>query len=347
MRRITTLPMALIALFALFALAACGNSTTGLPDTGEVQQRIDEPNGGFEMVDEQPAFDNQQLFASAALMDAQIEVNDELMDIPEVVQLSQSDPANGGVVPRRFVLVAVWGQPRLDWEVPTFTNWSGQISVNKGAVLARRTIRFDPEDALLARTDPKVLPFQSFTQPHHDGLVVNIFDNPDSPLAVQGQVEIQLAALPQSIVIPYDQLDGFRMLIPVDNMGNKLLIAAEEIPLGACQAGFLFGHWHRLLPGLGFFIGQWNGEAGALHGHLAGIYGVNANSEQVFFGKYIGVGGVARGILVGGYGQGHFAGIWHGLYGPEGVLGGIYHETIAGPETGGLFLGGWARTNCN
>jgi hypothetical protein len=28
------------------------------------------------------------------------------------------------------------------------------------------------------------------------------------------------------------------------------------------------------------------------------------------------------------------------------TLGGIYHETIAGPETGGIFLGGWARTNC-
>jgi len=334
----------LIAVFTLVVLAACGNVTDGSPTTDEVQARLEQPNGGYELADETPAFANTELFAAAGLLDAQLEVDDELTEAPEVMALSQ--PENGAIPPRRFVLVAVWGQPRVDWSVPTPSNWSGAISVNKGAVLARRTVRFDPEDTLLPRNNSQVLPFVSYTQPHHDGLVVNIFDDPNSPLPVQGQVTIQLAHLGQPIVIPYDQLDGFRQLVTVDSLGNKLLIAAEAIPHNACAAGFLLGHWHRLAPGAGFFIGQWNGDNGALHGHLLGIYGSNAAHEQIFFGKYIGLGGQARGILAGGYDNGHFSGMWHGVNGPEGVISGVYHETIAGPETGGLFLGGWARTNC-
>lgn len=339
--RLSQVPLALIT---IAALAACGNVGSGVSTPEEVQSRLDVDQGGYSLEDEAPAFANTELFESAGLLDAQLEVDDVLADAPEVVALSQ--PAGGVTPPRRFVLVAVWGQPRVDWNVPDWADWSGSVSVTKGAVLARRTVRFDAEDALLPRTDPKVLPFVSYTQPHHDGLVVNIFDNPDPSIAIQGQVTLQLAHLPQPIVIPYDQLDGFRLLVTVDNLGNKLLIAAEEIPANSCAAGFLLGHWHRLAPNLGFFIGQWSGDTGVLHGHLLGIYGTNAANEQVFFGKYIGLGGLARGVLAGGYGGGHFTGLWHGANGPEGVIGGVYHDTLAGPESGGLFLGGWARTNC-
>lgn len=334
----------LIVLLTLATLVACGNVTDGVPTVDDVQAKLEQPSGGYELIDEAPAFANTELFASAGLLDAQIEVDDELLESPEVMAFSQS--ADGASPPRRFVLVAVWGQPRLDWTVDTWADWSGSISVNKGAVVARRTVRFDPEDSLLPRNNAQILPFVSYTQPHHDGLVVNLFDDPNSPLQVQGQVTIELAHLSQPIVIPYDQLDGFRQLVTVDNLGNKLLIAAELIPHNACSAGLLFGHWHRLAPGAGFFVGQWSGDAGALHGHLLGIYGVNSANEQIFFGKYIGLYGQARGILAGGYGSGHFAGQWHGASGPEGVISGVYQETIAGPETGGLFLGGWARTNC-
>jgi hypothetical protein len=344
-----TLTRNLAALFscaALMAWAACGNTgQQGLATTEEAEIRLSQENGGYTMETEEPAFGDPQAFASADVLEAQVEVFDEMTELPEVQTLisGQPDQQPG----RRFVLVAVWGQPRFDPNVPSWTDWSGDISVNKGAVVARRTVRFDQEDHLLPRVDPRHLPFESYTLPHHDGLVVNIYDDPRSNLTVQGQVTLSLGQLPP-IVIPYDDLAGYRMLVSTDSMGNKLFIAAEEIPRDGCAAGFLLGRWHRLGPNVGYFMGQWAGPAGALHGHLAGIWGKKpATGEQVIFGKYIGLGGQARGILVGNYDHGHFGGLWLGAHGPHGLLGGVYRETIPGPETGGFFLGGWVQTDCN
>lgn len=338
----------LLALAAVIALVACGKQGTDTPTTDEVEQRLSQPNGGYALEDEAPAFGQETLFASLGILKAQEEVIDELENDPEVMDIVDPQPVSGQLPPaRRFVLVAVWGQPRLNWDVPEATDWSGAIRVQSGVVLPRRVVRFELQDRLLPRLDPRVVPFVSYTQPHHDGLVVNIYEDPLASPGVPGEVQIQLAALPQPVVIPYDQLDGYRSLIHVDNLGNLLFIAAEEIPVGGCAAGFIMGHWHRLAPGAGFFLGQWAGVKGALHGHLGGIYGVKPNGDQVFFGKYIGLGGQARGILAGGYSDGRFAGEWHGANGPMGRLGGIYRETIPGPEQGGFFLGGWVQTQCD
>ncbi len=345
-RTLTRNLTALLSGAAILAWAACGNTgQEGLGSTEEAESRLSQENGGYSLESEAPAFGEKDAFASAGVLEDQTEVFDEMTELPEVQTMisGQPDQAPG----RRFVLVAVWGQPRFDPGVPRWTDWTGRISVSKGAVVARRTIRFEPPDRRLPRVDHRNLPFESYTRPHHDGLVVNIYDNPQSTLPVQGQVTIALGQL-APVVIPYDDLPGFRMLVTTDPLGNKLFIAAEEIPRDGCAAGFLMGRWHRLGPNVGYFMGQWAGPAGALHGHLAGIWGKKpATGDQVFFGKYIGMQGHARGILAGQYENGHFGGRWLGAHGPVGLLRGVYKEAIPGPETGGFFLGGWVQTQCD
>jgi hypothetical protein len=80
---------------------------------------------------------------------------------------------------------------------------------------------------------------------------------------------------------------------------------------------------------------------------MRGIYGVRSTGERVFFGKYINLEGKFRGIYAGRYGDGHFAGRWLHRSGDKGALGGLYRETIPGPEVGGHFLGRWAETTCD
>jgi hypothetical protein len=333
-------PLRTLCLLALgLTLAAC-NGQDALPTTAEVESALAQPNGGFAFTAEAPAFGYAKLFASEALAEP-APVVDALAQDPSVVSLSQPGAGN-----RRFVLLAVWGQPRADADLTTPTTWNGEVRVNRGAVIARRALRFEaPTDALLPRTDAQVLGFTSATLPHHDGLLLNVLDDPTADASLVGEVTLTFAPLASPITIPFDQLGGYHSVRRVD-LFNYLLIAAVEIPATACTGGLVLGRWHQLRTDLGFFLGRWVGAGGELHGHLKGVFGQRTTGDRVFFGKYLGAGGEARGLLHGTYADGTFQGEWTGVSGPAGTLQGAYVEARSGAALHGLYIGGWIQTDC-
>jgi hypothetical protein len=103
---------------------------------------------------------------------------------------------------------------------------------------------------------------------------------------------------------------------------------------------------------LGTFAGLWTNLSGRINGFLRGGYGLDAEGNRVFYGKYIGRQGQVRGMLIGTWEpaedethMGTFQGQWVGSGGQlEGLLGGRAHGVEGYP--GGFFVGRWT-TACD
>jgi hypothetical protein len=330
---------------SLILFVGCAASTeTG--DVGEISSALELENGGLDMLDEAPAFGETELLESLQLLDEDLPVVDEMETSAELVALRDTPDA---VV---FRAAVQWGQIPGNPDAETPHDWSGALVVNRGAIVARRTIRFEgPTDNLLPRRNPEVLPFTSATLPHHDGLVVSIID--PTPAAEEPLILTYVPDLPgplgsegDPIHVPVAALlDGPRML-STDELGNRMIAVAHARPVDVCQNGFMMGRWHRVEEGRGRFIGRVVSDDGELRGHVRGLYGVRLDGSQVFFGKYVNTDGEFRGIFRGEYADGEYRGRWITRGGEVGVLGGRYRESIPGPETGGHFIGRWAETSC-
>jgi hypothetical protein len=312
-----------------FALSACTAADDGDSTT------LESANAGLTMDDEAPMFGEPAAFEAAAL-EPERAYDDPMDGDPSVAEARE---APDGVAYRTLVL---WGQMPPDRTVAEPTDWSGSFSVNRGAIVVRRTIGFeDRTDAVAPRTDRTSVEFTSQTRPAADGLVMAIFDpTPRSadPLTLTyrgaaGDVTVRIAEL----------LEGRQTLIG-DPAGNRMVAAAIGRVVDGCEHGFLRGRWHQGERG-GVFRGVVTDVDLAPVGHVRGLYGTRASGEQVFFGKFIGLEGRFRGILAGHYGDGAFQGRWRTRAGDAGSLGGLYQEGDAEGE--GFFLGRWAERTCN
>lgn len=309
------------------------------PEVAAIAEALELQDGGLTMTDELPMFGDTELFDAADIAPEDM-VEDAFETDDAVMTMLQLPDA---VV---FHTAVLWGQLPPDPSVTTPRNWSGAISVNRGAIIVRRTIRFEgPTDNLLPRNDPRVVPFTSATLPHHDGLRFDVIDpTPESPeplVVTYVDHNNKVFEVPMAVLVngPESQV--------VDGLGNRVAGVALPQLVDLCQHGMLGGRWHKRAEGRGNFVGVVANPLGDPIGHMLGIYGVRQNGDKVFFGKYINANGQFRGIFAGRYGEGHFAGRWKHASGDVGGLGGEYRETIPGPETGGHYLGRWAETSCN
>jgi len=323
----------------LLALALLGPGCLAeeADEADEIASALEDDNGGLTMDDELPMFGADDDFAAAALGD-QVEYVDP-MEQDESVAVMMDGP--DAVVARVQLL---WGQLPPDGQ-PDLRNWSGRISINRGALLVRRTIAFDPvTDRILQRTDAQQVDFTSVTAPHVDGLVLVIVDpQPDS----SEPLTLSYASIADGEV--YTATLGALLAGPVVadlGDGNRMAGVALARPIDACDHGFLRGRWRAVAPGRGVFMGGVADGEGAPIGHVRGLYGRRLNGEQVFFGKYIDLDGHFRGIFGGHYQDGDFRGRWLTRAGEHGVLGGEYRETSPGPHPAGHFAGRWAETSC-
>lgn len=254
------------------------------------------------------------------------------------------DPVASDPAATRTGVLILWGQIPFDGDVAAPRDWSGALSVNRGALLVRRVLRFeDATDGIVPRTDVTAVEFSSFTQPHHDGLALEIIaPSSDEP-----------------VVLTYSGTDGTVIDLPladllagpvsheVDTAGNRLVAAGIARPLDPCLHGFLRGRWHRVAGTRGgLILGAVVGPLGAPIGYMLGVYGVKVSGEPVFFAKVIGLGGRFLGLLGGVYGDGQFVGRWIDRSGDLGVLSGHYRESDATPGVGGHYLGRWAERTC-
>jgi hypothetical protein len=321
------------------------DTTSALDDAGSIQQALEQPNGDFDTEDTAPMFGEDDVFADIGVDEEYPAVEDEELAFGPDGRYPIPDDVRG------ITVVVQWGQPRPNPDVPVPTVWDGDISVSDGGLIVRRVLRFeDRTDMLLPRFDPQTVFVRSVTQPHNDGLILTLVPprpddaagREDDPTARPPALVVSLGDV-EDIVVPIrDLADGFRVMVPVDRMGNVIVIAT--VPDHPCPAGMLAGVWRQVEPGLGNFRGRWIGLEGELLGHLQGIYGTNEAGEQVFFGKFIDRDGRFHGLLRGVWGDGTFSGRWVDREGRHiGGLRGDYRVGPAGEDrpADGVFAGHW------
>lgn len=305
----------------------------------EIAESIEQELGGLDFEDTDSMFGARTDFELAGESDDGALIDDAVETDAEVIGMLGAPDAV------LFHTTAMWGQIPGDRDNDRVYNWTGALSVNRGAIIARSTLRFDGRDRLLPRDNPRVIAFRSITLPHRDGLRFTIVDptpEADEPL-----------------VLTYTQVDGDTFSAPIsalidepqsremDDAGNRIVIFAMPQAIDICQSGFLMGRWHKVAENRGRILGRVVDGQGDVVGHMRGVYGQRDNGDKVFFAKYINRDGQAQGILAGSYDGGHFQGRWHTRDGERGAVRGEYRETLPGPRVGGHFLGRWAETSCN
>lgn len=327
------LPLAL--LLATSILPACVDDTgTGTDDADQVTSALEQENGGLDTTDEAPMFGDDPAFAAAAI-EADVAVTDSMASDPGVTTIENA-PAGA----RHRVLI-VWGQMPPDPNATTGRNWSGSLTLSRGALVVGRTIGFEEQtDHLLPRTSPATVAFQSVTRPFADGLVLRVLD----PDPTQGALQLTYTSADASATHTLDLSQLANGPISIDAGDGNRVVAIALRELDACDHGFMRGRWVALQPGMGVYRGVIADDSGQVTGHIRGIWGQRQNGDKVMFGKFIATDGTFRGLLAGHYEAGHFRARWIVSTGDHGVAGGIYFD--APNVRGGMFVGRWAETSC-
>jgi hypothetical protein len=337
MRKLTPI---FFSLLLLAGLLGCGDGSgpatpgTSSPDGLD----LDDEYGGLTLGDEYPAFGEPELFDDGLLTED-----------PEYLDDYENDPDVTGLKNRQgahiYTLRINWGRlMRAGSEDSTgcrdqeiVYGWNGGLSVDRGAILLKRTIQFDLGDYIHKRDDRRTLEWSSTTGPHYDGVLVQIIDppvsRPDStengdrpPEYEPNRVTFRTPLYSRTFTM--DELFRISEVVPIDRCGVAVSFNGFLVPDKPCPKGFLAGVWKPApddsIPEppnppdslyfaaddttgggrdiRGHFYGNWIQANGMLAGHLRGVYGVNSEGRQVFFGKYIDLTGRFKGILRGTYG---------------------------------------------
>ncbi len=333
--RIRTLSACLAATAFTFGAAACGEPAD---DADAITAALELENGGLDMDDEAPVFGVDDDLAAAEI-EASTEFSDELAADTDILAMR----ARPGAVRARIILA--WGQLPPDVEPEAYArDWSGRLSLNRGAVIVRRTIGFEEAtDRVLARTERTVIDFRSVTRPFADGLVLDVVDDDPgnaAPLTLRYE---RTAGGAHDFVVADLLREPDRAI--VDDEGNRMVAVALR-DRDACDHGFARGRWRALRDHVGGMIGEVVDADGQVIGHLRGHWGARRDGAQVFFGKYINRAGEFRGLFGGHYRDGRLVGRWLTRGGDHGRLDGRYEETAPGPRVGGHFAMRWAETSC-
>jgi len=319
--------------------AACTDSATEDQDIADDLEML---NGGLSMADEEPMFGDAALFGEAGLVNDETPVDDQFSDDGEVRDIEESPTAAA------YNAVIMWGKFPADLRAEEGHVWSGTMSVNRGAILVRRTIAFDRNDEILRRDSRLTFAFVSTTRPHRAGVVVTKLHR--TPTSVEALTITSQPRSGEAIQFDVAALLRGRQVVDVDRQGNKMVAVAHQRRADECDSGFMRGRWHQVSDARGRLFGVVSNSEGEPLGHMKGVFGARRSGRNVFFGKYINRAGEFRGLFAGLYADGQFRGRWIHRAGDRGVLGGGYRADVGADETGdiaGHFLGRWAETSCN
>ena len=342
--------LAITTISLVLFLVGCGdNAPSDALDGDPTDEEIDLNTefGGYDMDDESPAFGDDELMKSE---DDGVDAEDVMDEDPEVISIGAA------VTTDVYVVRLAWGLLEGDSSNTALTGWNGSISVDRGAVVVERLLRFEQEDHIVRpRVDRKVVDLVSTTAPHWDGLLITVLDPIEDTLAsVENVLSISLGEFEISYTTV--QLAELEEIHDVDLLGNQFSVNAFLIDEFPCGRGFLAGEWRRTNEFGGDFRGRWTTYTGLGRGNLQGRWGVNEEGVNVFFGKYINLNGQFRGLLRGHWGHGEsrgggwFKGAWHGSEEIKGMFGGVWRNEWHGPvdETSaltdlrrGFFHGRW------
>ena len=383
MKRLFAMSMILV-----FALIGAGCETAGddpiSPDTsGDVSLQtvdLDSPTGGFTETDEEPLFGEPQSFTTVDEGEQECDGYEDPLRNEEHVR--EMERRHGVKIYR---LRALWGRmitAAADTVVDDCcqVDWSGGMKLEGGVIVIERVLKFDANDELV-RTGPNTIRWKSMTCPHVDGVQVRLIvpppPTPDSTCVdtcsageERPEPTLTIVAGPFERTFTLEELEALKLMEPVDRCNNYMTVTSHRI-LPGCPSGHMMGEWNRHaepdtlyndetgeMRGIvyGHFKGVWISERGWAVGHLRGIYGVNSEGEQKFFGKYINPKGEFMGILTGNWDVyptfaydpvnqiGSFEGIWYGRN--HGIKGRLKGEWVTGAEGLGYFKGIWGML-CN
>ncbi len=333
--RISSLVIGNAVMALCVGFAGCAENT----DTTEIGAQIEKENGGLDMDDEATLFGIADDFEDANLIDEEDEHEDELDGTTEITDVEE---VSGVAV---YHVAIRWGQMPGNRDNEVGRDWSGTLSVNRGAMVVRSRVAFEASDRVLPRVDRQKVSFESRTLPHSDGLRLTVLDptpGADEPLVIAyrtGEGLVHSIAIEDLVAEPHDYV--------VDDANNRIRAIAMRRPVDVCDYGFLTGRWHKVGERFGVLRGRVTNEHGRTVGFMKGIYGVKRDGDRVFFAKVIEKEGRSRGIIAGHYGNNRFRGVWRTRDGEYGRAGGAYRETVPGPRIGGIYRGLWAETSCD
>ncbi len=360
------------ALLLLVGLTGCSEDSGSLNESQQVavddydQIDLSKDNGGLTATDELEAFGDPDLLLEA-LADDESTVGDvwaESVEVRELERLADqyTDP-NHPARPRFTFLRIKWGQLDAEPDTPDGSrlDWTGELSVDRGFVIVRRIVRFErPYDHVVRpRLDRHTVNWVSHTGPHYDGILIEIIEPPADPddkaRPEENYLHFRTGMLEQSYLV--SELADLDEIVLVDDLGNGVHFNGFSLTdISLCPKGFLSARWAPTSNDepdsngnlvMGHYRGRWVGLHGHLKGFFRGAYGLNADGERVFVGKYISRAGLFRGFLRGtwepddgGLHWSEFHGHWVGAAEViEGVLGGRAYN-VPGRE-GGFLEGRW------
>lgn len=316
---------------SLLALAGC-SAAIASEDPSQIQSALEAPNGGLNAQPEQPAFADPAVEAVQGFAPGTGDATDMTESVAQTAGL------------QRFHVAVVWGHlpPAHDADdtdlAPRIMDWTGGVSVDNGALGLRRTIAFDPGDRVLPRQSPQEIDFVSHTLPHVDGLYMAVAIPANASPTIHFKTKSLTTDIDLSVLAK--QPGG---AVRLDDGRNGMFFVG--FPDDGCARGLLVGRWRKVRPALGELRGVVVGAEGDAIGHVRGIWGhAPRRNANVFFGKYIALGGEYRGLFGGVYGDGRFGGVW-GEVDPnlDGTLEGVYSDGYERGDGRGVFLGRWAE----
>jgi hypothetical protein len=323
-----------LPLFLLLASSTFACTTDGNDDATAVTSALEQANGGFDTADEAPMFGDDAAFEAAGI-EADTSVTDTMAADPSVTTIENA-PAGA-----RHRLLIAWGRMPADPTATTGRNWSGSLTLSRGALVVGRTVGFeDATDHLMPRTSASTVEFQSATRPFADGLVLRVLD----PDPTQGALHLVYTSADQATTYDLDLSQLANGPLSIDAGDGNRVVAVALRELDGCDHGFMRGRWVALRPGMGVYRGVVADANGQIEGHIRGIWGQRQNGDKVMFGKFIDAQGHFRGILAGTYEAGHFHARWLVASGDHGAAAGLYFD--APNVRGGMFVGRWAESTC-
>jgi hypothetical protein len=328
-----------------FLLSGCSSTTE--PENPSVNL---EDFGSYTTANEEPAFGDPYI---QALMDVEENVDDPVALSPTVDSIENQERT------ARYCFRMVWGNLERDSGITDPTDWSGTLTISRGAILVTQTIRFEPgQDYLLPRYDdsgryvPEELNWVSKTTVGVDGIATRLLIPPS---VTDDVVTVTYKSAQLTISFDVPELEDLDTLISIGT-GNAISFEATrcEPQTNVPRHGHLIGRWGRNDDGQGIFYGRWMTSRGRVIGSLRGNWGIDSTGTHVFVGKYIDRDGNFMGFIKGiwrvrGLGAnavGQFRGrIFNADREPIGVLKG--HFKKGDTRWGGYFAGQWCvGQNC-
>jgi len=281
----------LFTLVLAFSISACQKD--GPLDSGDENLAADDIElvlaSEFDTNDENPAFGKASLQTDD---DTEVRVDDNLTTDTDRNRIMDTDSTT-----KVYFVRMTFGRLEGDTTATDVVDWSGSLQVNKGAIVVRKTIKFERGDRLdLPRESRQELNFKAFTVTRYDGIAFAIVDDP--ALDLDGILTVNAGQF--STTFSFSELDSLGFLQEVG--ADEISIISHSKFAAPFAGGFFTGHWYRVTGNSGGFEGRWISPDSDKVGHLKGRWGKGRRGSREMHGKIINDDGTFIGKLNGEWG---------------------------------------------